>query len=81
MMADFYDISLKCKENLDSIVENSVDEISTWFNSEFRKFEPSNPDYKLYTKSLSCANDLFVKNLKDYHNWLLENFIVSPKNQ
>ena len=80
-MSDFFDFAQNCENNLDSILEKSTNEISSWFNSEFRTFEPSNPDYKLYVKSLSCANDLFIKNLKDYHNWLINNFNISPKNQ
>jgi len=79
-MTDFSNFAQHCEENLNLVIKESSKEISSWYNSDFFTFEPSNRDYKLYEKSLSCANKLFVKNLHDYHNWLLDNFNISPKN-
>lgn len=80
-MSDFYDLSNKFNDNLTSIINSSSAEISKWFDSDFKKFEPGNPDYDLYVNVLKSANELFIKNIRDYHEWLDDNFIVSPKNQ
>lgn len=80
-MTDFNDFISVCENNLKNTINNSTKEISYWFNSEFKTFEPGNPFYNLYVKSLQSSNDLFISNLNSYHKWLLENFIVSPKNQ
>lgn len=80
-MSDFYDLSNKYTDNLDSIINCSSAEISKWFNSDFKTFNPGNPDYDLYVNVLKSANELFLRNIRDYHKWLTDNFIVSPKNQ
>lgn len=80
MSNNFDDFAQICNKNLEILINKSSNEISSWFNSEFKRFEVGNPDYEIYIKSLQSVNELFVNNIKAYHNWLSENFIVSPKN-
>lgn len=80
-MSDFYDLSNKFNDNLTSIINSSSAEISEWFNSDFKKFESGNLYYDLYANILKSTNELSIKNIRDYHEWLNDNFIVSPKNQ
>lgn len=80
MSNNFDDFIKICHKNLETIINKSSNEISSWFNSEFKTFKSGNPDYEIYIKSLQSVNELFLKDIKAYHNWLSENFIVSPKN-
>ena len=80
-MLDINKISNECDNNLENIIQKSSTDISSWFNSEFKKFEHGNPDYDIFIKTLQSANQLFIENLNTYHTWLTDNFIVSPKNE
>lgn len=89
MQPDFQKFLNDCKSNYTNDYFPNFCNETEQKQSDFEKKNISEDAYVLLGKliglnqgfSVKFANDLILKHLETYHNWLLENYDVKPKNQ